>query len=158
MPRVTTSVIVAVLALMSARAQASEWGLITAGTTTTEEVRARYGAPTRSAQQKIEKYDATQWVYEGPQAPMGMQRMIVDFGLLTASGYKADVVRTFRLEPKPGVFSRKTIVDGWGLPSGVGKQGDVETFFYETGLLVYFDADGAQATALIFTPPQPPRR
>jgi hypothetical protein len=158
MPRVTTGAAIAACALMAAWAQASEWGLIKAGTTTTKEVRSHYGAPTRSAQQKIESYDATQWVYEGSQAPRGMRRMIVDFGLLTPEGFKADVVRTFRLEPKPGVFTRKTILDGWGWPSGVGKEGDAETFFYDIGLLVYFDAAGAQATALIFTPPQPPHR
>ena len=47
--------------------------------------------------------------------------MIVDFGILTPAGYKKDVVRTFRLEPKPDIFNRKLVVDGWGPPSRVGK-------------------------------------
>src|SRR5207245_1813425 len=82
--------------------------------TTQSQVRGRYGAPTRETTQKVEGYDAVQWVYEGAQAPAGITKMIVDFGLLTASGYRKEVVRTFRLEPKHDIFNRKLIVDGWG--------------------------------------------
>jgi len=81
--------------------------------------------------------------------------MTIDFGLLAPSGYNKDVVRTFRLEPKPDIFNRKLILDGWGLPGRIGKEGNLEFFLYREGLLVYFNAAGEQVTALIFTPPQP---
>jgi len=134
---------------------ASDWGQIKPAVTTQSEVRGRYGAPTRETTQKIEGYDAVQWVYEGAQAPTGINKMIVDFGLLIPSGYRKEVVRTFRLEPKHDIFNRKLIVDGWGAPSRFGKEGDLEFFFYEEGLMVYFSPDTKEVVVMIFTPPQP---
>ena len=134
---------------------ASDWGQIKPAVTTQSEVRGRYGAPTRETTQKIEGYDAVQWVYEGAQAPTGINKMIVDFGLLIPSGYRKEVVRTFRLEPKHDIFNRKLIVDGWGAPSRFGKEGDLEFFFYEEGLMVYFSPDTKEVFVMIFTPPQP---
>jgi len=142
------------LLLLAAPATAADWGQIKPAVTTQAEVRARYGAPTRETPQKIEGYDSLQWAYEGPQAPTGIAKMIVDFGLLTPSGYKKEVVRTFRLEPKPDIFNRKLMLDGWGPPSRVGKEGDAEFFLYEEGLLVYFSPDAKDVTVMIFTPPQ----
>ena len=145
------------VALLALPAAASEWGQIKPAVSTQPEVRARYGAPTRETTQKIESYDTVQWIYEGAQAPTGIGKMIVDFGILTPTGYKKDVVRTFRLEPKPDIFNRKLVVDGWGPPSRVGKEGESEFFFYEQGLLVYFGGrDSQEATVMIFTPPQKP--
>src|SRR5206468_12776938 len=92
-------------------------------TSTMEGVRAQYGGPTRTEGQKVEGYDTTSWIYEGAQAPAGMTRMVVDFGLLQAGGFKRDVVRSFRLEPHHGVFTRDTILTGWGRPSGYSKEG-----------------------------------
>ncbi|MBI1846345.1 MAG: hypothetical protein HY294_13315 [Candidatus Rokubacteria bacterium] len=158
MRRVVAAAALAGLALVPVAARAAEWGLVRPGVTTMEEVRARYGAPTRAAQQKIERYDAAQWVYEGEQAPTGMARMIVDFGLLDAGAFKAQVVRTFRLEPHAGIFPRTAIVTGWGFPSRVGTEGGADVFFYELGLLVYFDKTGLEATVMVFTPPQPQNR
>jgi hypothetical protein len=132
-------------------AAAADWGQITPGTTTQPDVRSRYGAPTRETPQKIEGYDALQWVYEGAQAPAGIVRMIVDFGLLTPAGYRKEVVRTFRLEPKHDIFNRKLVLDGWGPPSSIGKDGDLEFFLYEEGLLVYFGKDAQEVTVMIFT-------
>jgi len=150
------------LLALAAPALASEWGTIVPGKSTTASVRAVYGQPTTSRLQKVEGYEATQWVYEGAQAPAGLRRLTVDVGLLTAAGYKADVVRSFRLEPKPGVFNRKLILDGWGTPTKIGRDGEFEIFLYEDGLLVYFDKEGQAVQAMVFTPPQPlsadPRR
>jgi hypothetical protein len=143
------------LLLLAAPAEAAEWGQISPGQTTQAAVRTRYGAPTKETAQKIEGYDAEQWVYEGARAPAGIAKMTVDFGFLTPSGYRKDVVRTFRLEPKLAVFSRRLVLDGWGLPGRIGKEGDLEFFLYQEGLLVYFDAGGERAIAMIFTPPQP---
>jgi hypothetical protein len=137
-------------------ALAAEWGQIRAGTTQQTTVRARYGAPTRETSQKIEGYDAVQWVYEGARAPSGMLRMTVDFGLLTPNGYQKDVVRTFKLEPKPEIFNKRLIIDGWGTPTRAGREGELEFFLYQDGLLVYFEKEGERAISLIFTPPQPP--
>lgn len=143
------------LAAFAGPARASDWGLIEPGKSTPESVRARYGAPTRSENQKVEGYDAVQWIYEGAQAPPGIVRLTVDFGLLTAAGYAKDVVRTFRLDPKPGSFTRKLVVDGWGRPTKAGLDGQFEIFLYEDGLLVYFDKDSGDATTMVFSPPQP---
>ena len=146
----------ALVILLATPVAASEWGQIKPGETLLAAIRARYGAPTKETSQKIEGYDAVQWVYEGARAPAGIMRMTVDFGLLTPAGYRKDVVRTFKLEPKPEIFNRKLIIDGWGSPTRAGKEGDLEFFLYQEGLLVYFEKDGEGAIALIFTPPQPP--
>ena len=140
--------------LLAAPTAAADWGQTKPAVTTQADVRARYGAPTRETAQKIEGYDSLQWAYEGSQAPAGIAKMIVDFGLLTPSGYKKEVVRTFRLEPKHDIFNRKLVVDGWGPPSRVGKEGDLEFFLYEEGLLVYFGPDEKDVTVMIFTRPQ----
>ena len=146
--------LLALLVLLVAPATAADWGQIKPGASTQAAVRSRYGAPTRETPQKVEGYDTVQWLYEGPQAPVGMTRMTVDFGLLTPSGYRKDVVRTFRLEPKHEVFNKKLVVDGWGPPSQVGKEGELEFFLYAEGLLVYFGKDENEVLAMIFTPPQ----
>jgi hypothetical protein len=141
--------------LLATPVAAADWGQIQPAVTTQPEVRGRYGAPTRETPQKIEGYDSIQWVYEGAQAPTGITKMIVDFGLLTASGYRKELVRTFRLEPKHDIFNRKLIMDGWGPPSRVGAEGDLEFFLYEVGLLVYFGKDKSDVVVMIFTPPRP---
>ena len=134
---------------------AAEWGTITPGASTMDTVRAQYGGPTRTETQKVEGYDTTSWVYEGAQAPTGMTRMVVDFGLLQAGGFQRSLVRAFRLEPHRGVFTRDTVLAGWGRPTGFGKEGDNNSFFYADGLLVIFDKDAWSAITMVFTPPQP---
>ena len=152
-----TRLVAAVALAMAAVAPAfaAEWGSIVPGTSTTESVRARFGQPTRQATQKVDGYDTTEWLYEGERAPRGLQRLVVDFGLLTGAGYRANVVRTMRLEPVPGVFTRDTVLIGWGTPQRAGKDGETPVFFYQDGLIVYFDKEGWVAARLLFTPPQP---
>ncbi len=142
--------------LVSEPAGAAEWGAITPGTTTTDGVRAIYGAPTKSTTQKVEGQDSAQWVYDGAQAPRGLKRMVVDFGILDKSGYHASLVRSLTIEPRPGAFDRRTILNGWGEPARVGREGQGPAFFYEQGLIVAFDKDGWAALSLVFMPPQPP--
>ena len=154
MRRVAACLLV-LLAAAARPGEAADWGLITPGTTTMEAVRARYGQPTKTTPKKVDTYDTEQWVYEGAQAPVGMYRMTVEFGLLTANGYKKGVVRDFRLDPKPGSFNKKLVLVGWGDPYKVGKDGEFELFLYEDGLLVYFDKEGWNVQAMIFTVPQP---
>jgi hypothetical protein len=136
-------------------AGAAEWGTIEPGVSTVEQVRARYGAPSKETRAKVDGYDTLQWVYESDRAPGGLVRMTVDFGLLAQTGFKPLVVRLLKLEPKPLIFGRRTVVQGWGLPDGVGDQDGVRTFFYKEGLFVVFDKEGESAVAMIFSLPQP---
>jgi hypothetical protein len=152
--RVARGALGLVLLLVAAPAAAADWGQIRPAVSTQADVRARYGAPNSETPQKVEGYDTVEWLYEGAQAPSGIAKMIVDFGLLTPSGYKKDVVRTFRLEPKPDIFNVKLVVDGWGPPTRAGKEGDLEFLLYEQGLFVYVVPDTKQVTLMIFTPPQ----
>ena len=133
-------------------AAAAEWGGITPGVSTLEAVRERYGPPSRESKQTLEGYATTQWVYEGAKAPAGIKRMVVDFGLLTPQGYRPTLVRSFTLEPKPGVFDKPTIVSGWGFPDRAGTDQDKEVFCFKSGLAVYFDADGTEAVSMTFAP------
>ncbi|HEX5530184.1 MAG TPA: hypothetical protein VFZ82_11505, partial [Methylomirabilota bacterium] len=65
------------------------------------------------------------------------------------------VVRVLRLEPRPKVFGRKTVIQGWGVPDGITKHNEMDVFFYKSGLLVNFDKAGDEAALLTLTPPQP---
>ena len=145
----------ALLVVLASPVAAAEWREIKPGETQTAEIRARFGAPTKATPVKVEGFDTTEWVYEGAQALVGMVRVTLEFGLKTPSGYNKDVVRTFTLEPKRDIYNRKLVLDGWGPPDRVGKQGDNEFFLYRAGLLVYFDKDGQLALSMTFTPPQP---
>lgn len=139
-------------------AAAAEWGGISPGTTTMDAVRGRYGPPSREVTQKVEGYDTRQWIYEGGRAPSGIRRLTVEFGMLTPAGFRRDVVRLFMLEPARGVFDRQVILTGWGKPSGATPPGEPPAFYYQDGLIVYFDRDGQSAERMVFTPPQPSAR
>ena len=78
--------VVAIVLAVVAPAGAAEWGAIVPATSTMESVRAQYGGPTRTTTQKTDNYDSTTWIYEGAQAPRGLIRMTVDFGILQANG------------------------------------------------------------------------
>jgi len=143
------------IAAAAGGAGAAEWGLIRPGASTMEEVRARYGAPTRMAREKTEGYDTEQWVYEGAQAPAGIVRLTIEFGLVQSDAFRREAVRAFRLEPRPGTFNRGVVTNGWGLPDLMGHEGGEDLFLYKDGLLVYFDKQGWNARLMIFTVPQP---
>jgi hypothetical protein len=136
-------------------ASAEGWGGIEPGVTTIEQVRARYGTPSKETHAKVEGYDTTEWVYEDTRAPGGIQKMTVGFGLLTPQGYKPPLVRVLRLEPKTMVFGRATVIQAFGVPDGMTTQNDQAIFFYQSGLIVTFDKEGDEAVLLSFTPPQP---
>ena len=145
----------AVVALLAGTAFGADWGLIVPGESTQDAVRARYGAPTRTVNQRVDGYQTVQWVYEGAQAPAGLARMTIDFGLARPSGYQPQVVRTLKLEPKPGAFPKDVIMNGWGPPARFGDEGGAPVYFYNEGLVVYFDKAGLMATLMVFLPPQP---
>ena len=145
----------ALLVGLPAGIPAAEWGGISPGASTMETVRGRYGAPSREARHKVEGYDTIQWIYEGARAPVGMKRMTVEFGLLTSGGFRPNVVRYFDLEPKPGVFDRAMVVNGWDLPDRVAEGGGRKIFFYKAGLVVTFHEGEEDALSMVFTVPQP---
>jgi hypothetical protein len=148
------------LLLGPAIASAEEWGNIEPGVTTIDQVRARYGGPSKETRAKVEGYDTIQWLFEDARAPGGIQKMVVEYGLLTPQGYKPTVVRVLRLEPKPKIFGKNTVIQAWGVPDGITSQADQESYFYKVGLIVTFDKEGAEAVMLNFTLPQldPPKR
>ena len=146
---------VAGLLVGPAATAAEEWGGIEPGITTIDQVRARYGAPSKETRAKEEGYDTMQWVFEDTRAPSGIQRLTVDFGLLSPQGFKQTVVRAFRIVPKPKIFGKNTVAQGWGPPDAIAVQNDQETFFYKSGLVVTFTKDGDDTILMTFTPPQP---
>ena len=154
--RFPVSVVVAAFLLHGGVSVAEQWGGIEPGESTMAVVKSLRGTPTRTTKQKVDNYDTEEWVYEDAKAPGGIRRMIVDFGLVTPTGYRPDLVRSMRLDPKPGAFDKESITTGWGNPSGVGKDGEVEFYFYKEGLFVYFAKDGRGVATMTFTPPQPP--
>ncbi len=145
----------AIVIVWGGTAAAAEWATIVPGESTTESVKAEFGEPSRATKTKIDTYDSIDWTYEGSRAPAGMIRMVVQFGILKKGGYRPNVVRTFRLEPKPGVFTRRQIVLGWGKPDRGGTQDAVPVMIYESGLIVYFDKDIVNAISMWFTVPRP---
>ncbi len=140
---------------LPAAAGAAEWGGIAPGTTTMEAVRAHYGGPTRSDTQKVDGYDTARWIYEGKQAPSGLRRMEVAFGLVVDGRFRPEVVRALVIEPKPGGFTHQSVLLGWGKPDLTGP-GKPPPFFYWEGLLVEFESDGKYVRSMTFTPPQQP--
>jgi hypothetical protein len=152
---VLACVVLAITSAGTMPALPAEWGAVVPGQSTQESVRRVHGAPSRTIAQTIEGYQASQWVYEGAQAPLAARRMVVDFGLLLPAGYRPEIVRSLRLEPKPGAFNKRSILGGWGVPTSTGREGETRVFFYRQGLLVYFDRDGEDVELLVFTPPQP---
>jgi hypothetical protein len=145
----------ALLIALAVPALAAEWGQIRPGVSTTETVRGLYGAPTRVDRQKVDNYDTENWIYEGPKAPVGVERLTVEYGLVQAEKYRPEIVRAFRLEPRPGTFNRGVITNGWGFPDRMGHEDQRDIFLYREGLLVYFEPAGWNAQLMIFTLPQP---
>jgi hypothetical protein len=154
--RLTVFLVAAALVLGAGAAGAEQWGGIEPGESTMAVVKSLRGTPTRTAKQKVDGYDTEEWVYEDAKAPAGIRRLTVDFGLVTASGYRPDLVRSLKLDPKPGAFDKESITTGWGAPAGIGKEGEVDFFFYKEGLFVYFAKDGHGVATMTFTPPQLP--
>ena len=148
------ALVVGLLLVFASAAHAAEWQTIRPGESTQEDVRAQFGQPTRVTSQQIEGYDSPRWQYDAPQAPRGILKLTIDFGLLAPQGYKPNVVRVMQLEPLPGVFLRETILAGWGEPDGVKTENGTPSILYHSGLIVTFDKEGKVATMLVFTPPQ----
>jgi hypothetical protein len=149
--------VVQISVIATSPAAAIGWGGIEPAVTSLEQVRERWGPPTKETRARDEGHETIQWVYEGTGAPEGLNRMIVDFGLRRSDGYKPHLVRSLKLEPKPMIFGRNTVVEAFGAPDRVGIQDDLPLIVYNTGLFVYFDREGQTAVLLLFTPPLPVR-
>ena len=139
-------------------AAAESWGGITPGRTTRKEVEALYGRPTRERTVTEEGRTSPEWTYVGDRTPRGLERMVVTFGLLGPRGFVPDLVRGLILSPKPRVFSRRAIVNGWGEPDGVAKfeqTGRLAFRYSAKGLLIVLDPTGSWAESLTFAPEKP---
>jgi hypothetical protein len=155
-PGVKVALVALLVLLGCGAAAAADWGSLTPGESTAEAVRAKYGQPSSETKPQVDGYQTMEWVYEGARAPAGIKRMVVEFGLLTPKGFQPDIIRTFRLEPNPGVFRRGQIILGWGKPEKVGETSDhMPLMSYNSGLLVYFDKDLLDAVSMVFTRPLP---
>jgi hypothetical protein len=146
--------LVLALVIVAGVAHGAEWGAIRPGESTQQAVRAQFGQATKVTSQKVDGYDSAQWLYEGEQAPRGIARVTIDFGILTPQGYKPEIVRVMVLHPKPGTFTRADVLAGWGEPQGIRTDGAGPAVFYQSGLVVTFDKAGWLATSMTFTPPQ----
>jgi hypothetical protein len=149
------AVVLGLALALPASACAAGWGGIEPGETTVDQVRERYGAPSKETKQKLDNYDTTTWIYEADKAPAGINRMLVDFGILKPDGFKPNLVRVFVLEPRPTIFAVQTVVDGWGVPSATGESSGYPTMVYEAGLVVVFNKETHWAESMTFTVPQP---
>jgi hypothetical protein len=148
--------LLALLLVLPLPAGASEWGGIQPGVTTREQVNDRYGPPSKENRPKIEGYDTIQWVYENTRAPEGITRMTVDFGILGQSGFVPNLVRVLTLQPKPLIFGRMTLIQGWGLPDGISNNPDGSVnLLWKDGLFVTLNQEGEEAAIMVFSPPQP---
>jgi len=136
-------------------AHAEEWGNIEPGVSTMDQVRERFGAPSKETKAKVDNYDTSQWVYDDARAPSGFQRMTVEYGLLTPQGYKPSVVRVLRLEPKEKIFGKNTVLQAFGYPDGMRVENEQNSYFYQSGLIVTFDKEDEWAVLLNFMMPQP---
>ena len=136
-------------------AAAAGWNGIEPGVTSTDMVLARYGPPSKEVKQRVDNFDTVEWIYEGERAPRGFHKMVVEFGILLPSGYSPHTLRVLRLDPHRFIFTKDMVVSGWGEPDRATTENDRDIFFYTSGLVVTFDADGVMATNMYFTVKQP---
>jgi hypothetical protein len=136
---------------------AASWGGVTPGETTQAGVQTLYGRPSRERSLVEEGRTVAEWTYAGPQAPHGLERMVVSFGLLVGGRFVPDMVRSVALHPKAHVFSLRSISNGWGKPDAVGTEeaSGRPSFHYNTlGLLIILDRTGQWAEFMLFAPRQ----
>lgn len=138
---------------------AADWGGVTPGTSTQEDIRRLFGPPTQERSAKEDGYETREWIYEGAEAPAGLNKLRVEFGLLKPDGFKPNTVRTLALYPKENRFPVSAIQAGWGRTARVGL--DPETgrpiLQFDAGLVVFLDKEGRWAEEMYFVIPQQPR-
>lgn len=138
------------------RARGETWGGITPGESAQKDVQALFGRPTRERTVVEDGRTTMEWTYVGERAPRGMERMVVTYGLLRQDGgFAPDLVRALTLYPRPHVFSRRAIDNGWGVPDATGREeatGRASLHYQRRGLLIIMDRTGAWAEMLLFAP------
>ena len=137
---------------------AESWGGLTPGETVRAGVEALYGRPSRERSLIEEGRTVAEWTFTGAQAPRGLERMVISFGLMAGGGFVPDVVRAVTLYPKPHVFALRVILGGWGSPDAIGTEeaSGRPTFHYRSrGLLIILDKTGSWAELLLFGPRLP---
>lgn len=150
--------LLALLALWPVALSAADWGGITPGRSTQEDVRRLFGPPTQQRILTEDGHQTQEWTYEQAQAPPGLIRLTVAFGLLAPDGFKPTLVRALILYPKENLFPLPAIQTGWGQPSRQGTDKDTgrPTLYYDEGLVVFLDKEGRWAEEMYFIIPQPP--
>lgn len=152
---------VAAVVLLAGAARAATWGGITPGTTTLAEVRALHGTPSRERTVSEGGRSAPEWTYAGEQAPLGLERMVVSFGLIRDERFLPEVVRAVALYPRPRIFTVAHVTQGWGKPDALGTEEQTRrpAMRYERlGLLVVLDPQGEWAEMLLLAPEKPGSR
>jgi len=137
-------------------ASAEAWGGITPGESTRRDVEALYGRPSRERNVVEEERAVVEWTYAGELAPRGIERMVVSYGLIGKDGrFLPDLVRSVALYPRPHIFSKQAIVNGWGQPDGIGTEeatGRPSLHYRNRGLLIILDRTGEWAEFLLCGP------
>jgi hypothetical protein len=131
------------------------WGGITPGETTRAGVERLFGRPSRERTLVEEGRTVNEWTYAAERAPQGLERMVVNFGLMVQGRFVPDVVRAVTLYPKPHVFSFSAIANGWGKPDAIGTEeatGRPSFHYRALGLLIILDKTGSWAEILLFGP------
>ena len=149
-------VLVALLVLAGV-AGAAGWGGITPGESTRRDVEARYGRPTQERAVTEGGLTGSEWTYGGAQAPAGLDRLVVGFGLLRRGTFVPELVRVVMLYPKPRVFTVPELIAGWGKPDGIGtdQQSGRSILRWEArGILAALDQKEEFAEVLVFAPEQ----
>jgi hypothetical protein len=143
------------VALPPRAARAEPWGGITPGQTERREVQALYGPPSRERMVVEEGRTTPEWTYAGDRAPRGIERMVINFGLIRPSGFVPDVVRSVTLYPRPRMFRAQAIANGWGTPDKVGTEeqsGRPALDYSRLGLFIIMDRSGEWAELMLFGP------
>jgi len=146
------------LVLIPAALPAAEWGGVTPGQSTQDDVRRLFGPPTRERSLREQGYETLEWTYEGKEAPEGLVKLEVQFGLLGPEGFKPTTVRVLALYPKANRFPLVSLRVGWGTPSQQGTDSKTgrPTLIWDEGLVVFLDQEGRWAEEMHFVIPQPP--
>jgi hypothetical protein len=134
---------------------AEVWGGLTPGVSTRRDVEALYGKPSRERAVVEEGRTVPEWTYAGERAPVGIERVVVSFGLLRAGVFAPDVVRAITVYPRPHVFSLRAITNGWGTPDAIGTEeatGRPSFHYRARGLLIVLDRTGSWAELMLFAP------
>lgn len=154
----TCLALLALLALWPIALSAADWGGITPGKSTQEDVRRLFGPPTQARTRTEDSHQTQEWTYEGAQAPPGLIKLEVKFGLLAPEGFKPTVVRALVLYPKENLFPLATIQTGWGRPSrqGTHQESGRPVIEYDEGLVIFLDKEGRWAEEMYFVIPQRP--